>query len=366
MPPNTGVIIEQRPTDWIAGVETGIAYIDRRIKWANFLPTNEKQYFTKFDSHACVSFAATNCIETQLNAFLAMGLLSAELCAPYLDANGKFNFSDRFLAKMSGTTINGNSLQAVIDCTRRCGLVAEVDWPTLPNMDFATYYGEIPQAVKDKALKFLEIFDIAYEWVIRGTPNLERMKIHIKQAPLQVATAICPGWNTDHPSTCNNMLSAHSYMIHTIDDYQRALDHYEPFLKKLGLDYPVVWAMKIVATSKRPVPPKLTLDHEFNVPIPYLSTSSEVKALQTALKIEGLFNANITGYFGPLTLEAVKAFQRKYAADILEPLGLKEATGRVALYTRAKLNELYNMSGTTEIVEGGFWRQFFANILSRF
>jgi len=63
-------------------------------------------------------------------------------------------------------------------------------------------------------------------------------------------------------------------------------------------------------------------------------TSAEVSKLQTQLKLdptvypEGL----VTGYFGPLTLKAAKAFQAKYGII---------TTGYVGPLTRAKLNELY-------------------------
>jgi len=48
-----------------------------------------------------------------------------------------------------------------------------------------------------------------------------------------------------------------------------------------------------------------------------------------------------TGYFGGLTLKAVKRFQEKYKDEILTPLGLTSATGYVRSFTRKKLNELF-------------------------
>ncbi len=48
----------------------------------------------------------------------------------------------------------------------------------------------------------------------------------------------------------------------------------------------------------------------------------------------------VTGFFGPLTLKAVKKFQEKYSGDILAPLNLNAATGFVGSSTLKKLNEL--------------------------
>lgn len=56
----------------------------------------------------------------------------------------------------------------------------------------------------------------------------------------------------------------------------------------------------------------------------------DVTELQNRLVLEGLYNGPITGYFGPLTLEGVKAFQLKYAIS---------QTGIVGPLTQAKLNQ---------------------------
>ena len=71
--------------------------------------------------------------------------------------------------------------------------------------------------------------------------------------------------------------------------------------------------------------------------------NSDVVALQHCLKIDGEFPATVafTGYFGQTTLAAVKAFQAKYAADILTPQGLTEPTGIVGTATIKKLNALF-------------------------
>ncbi|MBI5645121.1 hypothetical protein HY970_03415, partial [Candidatus Kaiserbacteria bacterium] len=49
----------------------------------------------------------------------------------------------------------------------------------------------------------------------------------------------------------------------------------------------------------------------------------------------------ISGFFGVLTENAVKAFQLKYAADILTPWGITEPTGYVYKTTLWKINMIY-------------------------
>ncbi len=64
-------------------------------------------------------------------------------------------------------------------------------------------------------------------------------------------------------------------------------------------------------------------------------TDPDVRALQDILKYEGLFptNAESTGFFGSITLDAVKKFQTKY--------GIQPVSGYVGPKTREKLNNLY-------------------------
>jgi hypothetical protein len=61
------------------------------------------------------------------------------------------------------------------------------------------------------------------------------------------------------------------------------------------------------------------------------SQNGDVTALQNFLTEQGLYTGPITGYFGPLTQAAVKAFQQKYGIS---------ATGLVGPLTRAELNSI--------------------------
>ena len=61
---------------------------------------------------------------------------------------------------------------------------------------------------------------------------------------------------------------------------------------------------------------------------------TEVRALQEALKAEGLYDAGITGVFFDRTKAAVMKFQEKYGIN---------PTGYVGPATRAQLNALFSL-----------------------
>lgn len=67
--------------------------------------------------------------------------------------------------------------------------------------------------------------------------------------------------------------------------------------------------------------------------------SPEVAKLQRFLNTQGASLPG-TNFFGPQTFAAVSAFQSRYAADILAPLGLTRPTGTVAGMTIRKIRDL--------------------------
>lgn len=368
---NTG-FIEQAPTpsDFIAGGETGITEDIRRenSKWTIFISAHEAQTSLYFDSMACVTFSALNSIEAQINWLITSGLLSNATIdrlsqLGFLDANRRFEASDRFTAKMSGTTRAGNNLTTVWDSIRRHGLVPESKWSyprtqRTPVFDWEDYYKEIPEEIKAIGREFLKLFETRYEWIFTPAQpwNLAVAKQKMQLAPLQIATAVCSPWNQDGIIQKCSKAVAHATMIHDADDLQTGIvDHYQPFLKKLAPDYQIPWALRgvvypleqnldpvIVTPPTIPVNPP-TFTFTFNNTLRFGQRLSEISKLQYALQLDGVFPKTVitTGYFGTITKNALLTYMRKHS---VAPESEIAANGGMSLgpKTRASLNAQFS------------------------
>jgi len=67
---------------------------------------------------------------------------------------------------------------------------------------------------------------------------------------------------------------------------------------------------------------------------------AEVTRLQQFLKAQEGFDVDVNGTYDQKTEDAVKAFQKKYADDVLTPWGATRATGTVYITTAKKINQL--------------------------
>lgn len=347
---NKGVISPQlSPSDYIAGQETGIMYerINPSGNWTAHLPLKETQFINSFDTSACVTFSALNLLEIQLNYLANNKIIPDEVLLKLIEwgymENGKFNFSDRFTAKMSGTTPQGNSVQKVWDSIKHDGLVPESMWPSGGTKKWTEYYQEIPQEIKDFAKKILTLLDFQYEWVVTGTcgaPDIALLQHHLQQSPLQPTHPLCARGSDNVFKTCPACVTQHATTIYNINALIEDFDHYYPYLNQYELNYPFPWIMKgVVTVKKQQVPqPAPVFNHIFAADITYGQRTVEVEWLQKGLNILG-YKIPLTGYYGDITKAAVKDFQIKYKVANIAVLAWNGGK-LVGPATRNKLNEL--------------------------
>ena len=163
---------KEKEKDYIAG-DSPITLIKQVLQpngqWDDFLPPDEYQRQYDFDSMSCVSFSLNNVLE-----ILYKRLFAAQP-----------NFSDRFLAKMSGTTKYGNSLWNVVETARKKGEINEINWPWTPFIDtFEEYFASIPQGIINLGLGWALKNQINYEWA--DVTDKEKIMEALKYSPCQV------------------------------------------------------------------------------------------------------------------------------------------------------------------------------------
>jgi hypothetical protein len=180
---------------------------------------------------ACVTFSALSSIETQTKQQIGV----------------EPNYSDRFIAKLSGTTPQGNYLDKVADTIRLIGVVKEEEWPKPANYTWDSYYADIPQDVINKAQKLNE----AYEAISGDKATLQ---YHLKQCPLQIIVT--------------KSVPTHAVcLVHIEGDTAYYFDSYSPFLKTIPVSNIYNYALKLVLKGQSMArvirEPKGTLRIEF-------------------------------------------------------------------------------------------------------
>lgn len=323
-------------TDIIIADSDWMPYINKLVK-------ERQNKVGVFDTLSCVTFSAGHIIEAQLLYMIENNMMSPEALKWLTDngylVNGIPYVSKRFNAIKSGTTKQGNYFQAVWNSFRHDGCIPDSDFPFGGN-SWEEYHDKtkITQSMVEKGKKFLEYFEISYEVVysddVQGFSVGERTNATkaLKSSPLHIAIPIPSG----HAILQGNLK----------DKTYGVMNTYEPFVT----DYPTdaTWsainycAKGIVKQRKNTEMKKPK--HIFAVDLKYGMRNDDVKALQECLQYDGVFpkGTTCTGYFGDITLKAVKDFQTKYKYEVLVPAGLTNATGLCGKFTRQKLNALFS------------------------
>lgn len=338
---NTGFFAEKRSTDYIFGGVTPVPFEERNQPgdWTQFLPAEERQSGRFVDSMACVTFSAMNSLETQMRWMIQNRLIPDVSMAwlranKYLDQNDMPNFSDRFTARMSGTTPNGNSIQRVWDSIRKDGVAPEESWPNdLEEFDWNHYYSAPTDEVKVLAKEFLTHFKVTYEF-INDEPLIKK---GLQHAPLQIATAVCPGWGGDRTISACSLPVSHATLIYRITDRGNYadFDHYDPFHKELAKDYVIPFICKGVLSPIRQSNGLPAVVDGFNRDLVYGERSEDVRKLQAKLQVLPV----PTTFYGDLTVAAVRRYMKYNAIGSWFEQNIWPAGSRVGPKIRAVLNK---------------------------
>lgn len=231
--------------DFIFGGYSGVdnVILNPTGDWFAWLPPLEVQNDDWGDTYSCVSFAMTNAIEVILKKKYGVDI----------------NFSERALAKMSGTKRTGNTMSAVAETIRTQGLIPEKDWP----LDYENcsswedFYKDIPADILAKASDFLDEYEVKWEWLFDHT----KIKEALQYAPLVCAIYAYPpqenGLYQKYSAWPN-----HNVLLYSADTAWRFYDNYKNSYKNYTLDYEIGAIVKFDITLKSEKPmPKWTFDN---------------------------------------------------------------------------------------------------------
>jgi hypothetical protein len=159
------------PEHYVFGGLGGVAMevIHPSRDWRPFLPMKEYQNLQGVEPYACVSFSTLNAVEILIRK----------------KYGEERNYSDRFLASISGTKEGGNTPQVVSEALRHRGVVKQEAWP-FDSKTFEEFYRDIPEDVMSLAKDFTDEFEFKHDFV---PPNHTAITSALECSPLLISVA---------------------------------------------------------------------------------------------------------------------------------------------------------------------------------
>jgi hypothetical protein len=243
--PNSGLLDESlRPIEEIEGESLlggELKAINNIADWRPFLPVHEQQYSDIFDTYACTNFAATN---------------QAEILGIYKYGK-EYNYSDRFNSKMSGTTykVGNYASGALSSLTQKHGIVTEDQWAWDKKiMTPEQYYSEIPQNIKDEALKWFDMWEASWGWH-EATPYVHKKALReaLTYSPVGVSIPSASVRDADGVYHTDKTVFGHRVValyVHP-DGKVDILDHYMQ-VRTLSADFPLSFSSIMTLELKNP------------------------------------------------------------------------------------------------------------------
>ena len=223
MEKNYGLILENPPIrEWRVGGVSGIekVVIKEDGDYSDHLPIFERQSYPSFDTMSCVSFSLLNVLEIIIKCKFG-----------YI-----VNFSDRYTAKMSQTTKDGNTFYAVAESVRQFhGALSQTDYPN-DAKSWDEFFIEIPVTLIEKGKEIYKKFIFRREYF---EPTAENIREYLKYSPIWTCGYAWPTpVNGVYPRSV--LRPNHAFTIYKAysDGTFGIFDHYnEPGTKRLASDY---------------------------------------------------------------------------------------------------------------------------------
>lgn len=208
--------------------------------WSSFLPIPEDQAPFGFEPMCCTTFALLNCVEIMLRQ----------------KYGATDNYSDKFLAYVSGTTKSGNDPHTVAEALRTKGDVYEADYQyTSSDNSWEKFYAVPEKWLYTKALEFIAQYNFGHSWV--SPVSQQAMMNALNYSPL---TAGVYAWELDpqtgYYTNKQNLPAEHDVCVYGYvqGQYWKIFDSYSQECKKLAWDFPFV-AVKRYTLDRQVVSP---------------------------------------------------------------------------------------------------------------
>lgn len=209
--------------------ELGGAVLNVSGQWQPWAPAQDEQQNVGIEPEDCTSEGTMDGLQT-----LAQMLY-----------NDSTEWSKRFLAYASNTTVEGNDPKTVIDTLEKVGVPPETDWPNTSELTtWAMFYTAPPQAIYTKALEYLAQYAVDWEWVATDQASLMQA---LQYSPIGVSGF---AWNFDptvgYYTSPAGTTPCHWFVIigYLANNYWVVFDSYEQNIKKLAWDFSFGEAMR--------------------------------------------------------------------------------------------------------------------------
>ncbi len=257
--------------------QKGIPYEIRNPSgdWSAYFGQYESQRKEWWDTQSCWAYAGNETLEDQLEFLWKTNKFTKEdmdwfNSKGYIDEDGDFYLSRRWIPTLSGVKDNGND---EAEFWRLSAIHGAIPTKMLPYTNVTEYFDltKITQEMRDLGQEFLKRVDIAYQEL--GTRwkgyTLDQLRKGLLQSELQIGVPVPQdgSWNREKVKWNGDKEPAHSVALYKVDeqaDYFYPLfiyDQYNPMLKQLSRDYYVPLCTMGVVTAKNSqlIGPKLSI-----------------------------------------------------------------------------------------------------------